>query len=196
MKVINGCGKTCHNWHPLSSPTGHDFGQHLHKIYPFLRKGGGKTGPSLAEAKPTNARNRHEPPWLDKVELMKIIFAKLKFVYPPCPESQIWFLILWQSEVFMQDKCCRPMPKQINHHPPRYGFRGVMPQNDHGSHGQCEWERLVVPLDLVVPHRILKKICIVMSSRWKIVVIGHGYLVGGLEHQFYFPIYWESHHPN
>jgi len=21
-------------------------------------------------------------------------------------------------------------------------------------------------------------------------------LVGGLEHEFYFPIYWECHHPN
>jgi hypothetical protein len=24
----------------------------------------------------------------------------------------------------------------------------------------------------------------------------YGYLVGGLEHEFYFSIYWEVHHPN
>ena len=23
-----------------------------------------------------------------------------------------------------------------------------------------------------------------------------GFVVGGLEHEFYFPIYWECHHPN
>ena len=30
----------------------------------------------------------------------------------------------------------------------------------------------------------------------EIYIIIYIYLVGGLEHEFYFSIYWEFHHPN
>ena len=41
-----------------------------------------------------------------------------------------------------------------------------------------------------VPYQsLLMMTCIVLRTR-------ENYLVGGLEHQFYFPIYWECHHPN
>ena len=39
-----------------------------------------------------------------------------------------------------------------------------------------------------------KVIC--KSVYQKRIIKGQAILVGGLEHEFYFPIYWESHHPN
>ena len=51
-------------------------------------------------------------------------------------------------------------------------------------------------LHLLIPDIRTLRNLIFESEQWKIHCFPLSLLVGGLEHEFYFSIYWECHHPN